>query len=332
MTIILKINERYICKKKLKVAADAIKKGQLVVFPTETVYGLGASAYNPKACKKIFEVKGRPADNPLIVHVANIKQAKKIAEFNPIARKLAKLWPAPLTLVLRKKDKKIPKIVTAGLDTIAIRIPRHRVALELIKASRPIAAPSANISGTPSGTTLRHIIDDFFGKVSVIIDSGIARYGLESTIVDLSRGKAILLRPGSLPAEKISKIVELEIPPEAKALKKAKKAIAPGMKYRHYSPSVPVIVVENEKEKNIKRIAEEYKQSKLRVALIASKNYAKLRLFKKFKTERHFAKHLFAWLRFFDKKSDVIIVEAVKEHGLGLAIMNRLRKAATKII
>lgn len=224
---------------KIDYAASLIARGEIVAFPTETVYGLGANALNEEAIKKIFQAKGRPQDNPLIVHVADIDSIKKIAIDIPVVA--FSLWeafsPGPLTLVL-KKNKIIPNIVTAGYDTVAIRIPKNSMALELIKRSKlPIAAPSANISGRVSPTTAKHVFDDLSGRIPMILDGGKCFVGIESTVLDLTKETPIILRPGFISAEMISHIVGSVVNQKGEVIK----AESPGMKYSHYMPKCPCI-------------------------------------------------------------------------------------------
>jgi len=254
-TKILKINAKRIDYRKIKIAADVLQKGGLVAFPTETVYGLGADAFNAKAVRKIFEVKKRPWHNPLIVHIANKKDIKKVCKAVPKKAKqlIKKFWPGPLTLVLQK-NKKIPKEVCAGLNTVAVRMPKHKVALALIKASKtPIAAPSANIATKPSATNAKDVIEDFLGKIEVIIDSGKTNIGLESTIIDLSTEKPVLLRPGGITLEEIEKVIgEVEIHESILKKGKAAKIKAPGMMKKHYAPKAKVILLIGNKKIKLK--------------------------------------------------------------------------------
>ncbi len=241
--LILKMKPGKPEKRKIGLAAGAIRRGGLVVFPTETVYGIGANALDGNACRKIYAAKGRPSDNPLIVHVSDIGMAEGIADIPSRYRKaIRKIWPAPITFILKAK-KALPKVVTSGLDTVAVRMPEDRIALSLIKESGvPIAAPSANISKKPSSTSGRHAIDSFKDSVDVIIDAGRSKYGMESTILDLR--SFTLLRPGAFTVEEIEKAFgkEPKVPEEAYGTREARKAISPGMKYRHYSPDTPLFL------------------------------------------------------------------------------------------
>lgn len=333
MTIVINLRKG-LDKSKLKVAAKLLREGKLVAFPTETVYGLGADALNDKAVKRIFEAKGRPADNPLIVHIAEREWMERLAREVPEkAWKLAeKFWPGPLTLVLPAKDE-VPRVTTGGLDTVAIRMPAHPIALELIRLSGlPVAAPSANISGRPSPTSAEHVIDDFYGKIECIVDGGETPIGVESTVIDLTEEKPVLLRPGGLPVEEIEKVIgKVEIHPAVKG-KPVDVAKAPGMKYKHYSPNAQVIVVEGKRElvrKKIDELVGEFRSKGMKVGVMATEEHEADAFFHLGNSVEEVAKNLFKALRELDKAGvDVIIAEGVEERGLGMAVMNRLRKAA----
>lgn len=327
ITEIIKINPQKPEKSKIKKAADIIKDGGLVAFPTETVYGLGADVFNEKAVKKIFVAKKRPFDDPLIVHIADISDLHKLAKIIPeTAVKLAKkFWPGPLTMVF-KKAKSVPDCVTAGLDTVAVRMPENNIALKLIKVSgTPIAAPSANIFTKPSPTSAKHVIEDLSGKIPMIIDAGQTKIGLESTVLDLTSKIPMILRPGKITAEELKPILgKIEYPPpEARPRPSGagKTPKSPGMKYRHYSPKAKVILVVGEKNKTKNKIRE------------LEKIYKKTAVIRADKDVENLSKNLFKKFREFDsKKIEIIIVEGVKEKGLGLALMNRTKKAASRII
>ena len=332
MTIILKISRNSPEKVLVKQAAFIIKEGGLVAFPTETVYGLGADALNAKAVAKIFEAKGRPADNPLIAHIADKKEVYRLAKEVPEEAELLmkEFWPGPLTIILKKANI-VPDIVTAGLDTVAIRMPCHKVALALIKeAKTPIAAPSANLSGKPSPTDANHVIEDMMGRVDVIIDSGKTDIGVESTVIDLTVKPPLILRPGGLPKEDIEKVLKGFGKEE-----KSEKPKSPGMKYRHYAPSAEVIVVEGDKEKVRKRAMELIGENKLKAKKVGVMTTTKEHGYDadvvKFigSTEKEIARKLFKALRDFDREGiHIIIAEGIEEKGIGEAVMNRLRKAA----
>ncbi|MCX6730081.1 MAG: L-threonylcarbamoyladenylate synthase [Candidatus Portnoybacteria bacterium] len=314
MTKILKISTKKPEANKIKQAANIIKNGGLVAFPTETVYGLGGNIFDKKALKKIYITKGRPYDNPLIVHIANLKDLSVLAKQIPkSALKLAKnFWPGPLTIILKKKNE-ISKIATAGLNTIAIRMPDNKIALELIIASDvPIAAPSANMFTKPSPTLAKHVLEDFKNKIPLIIDGGQTQIGLESTVIDLTSKIPTILRPGKITIEDLKKILgKVEIYSH-----KTKKVKSPGTKYKHYSPKTRVVLVYG---KITQKLISKYNG---RVATIkANENIESL------------AKNLFKKFREFDhKKIDTILVENVKEKGLGVALMNRIKKAASNTV
>lgn len=317
-TKILKAN-----KAGLHAATIAIKKGQVVVFPTETVYGIGASVLHKGAIRKVFKAKERPSDNPLIVHIASYAQLDLIAkDISGKAKKvMQKFWPGPLTLILHK-TKSVPSIVTANLRTVAVRMPNYVFAKKLINATGPIAAPSANISGRPSGTQAGHVIEDLQGKVDVIVDGGKSKIGIESTVIDMTVDPPVILRPGHVTQENLQKVI-------GKVITSAKHKIvkSPGMKYRHYAPKAKVILVIGKDKKQI-------------IKGLLTKNCAVISLKSKFNVTnfvshnlKHFGQHLFYNFRECDKLGiTTIIVEGVDEKELGRAIMNRVRKAASEII
>jgi len=334
-TKIIKINPKKIDHKKIALAARIIKKGGLVAFPTETVYGLGANALNAKAVLKIFKAKKRPLDNPIIVHIARKKDIYKVAKEVPkkAEKLIKKFWPGPLTLVL-KKSEKIPYEVTAGLETVCVRMPSHPIALALIKKSKPIAAPSANLAGRPSPTRAEHVLQDLKGKIDAIIDGGETKIGLESTILDLTSKIPTILRPGGISYEELKKALgKVKIHKLAKAEMETGKIIAfsPGMKYRHYAPKAKMILVEGKKEKVIKKIQKlikKFKNKKIGVLSFSGYPY-KTKTKYLGKNLKKAAKKLFSALREFDKeKVDIIIAEGCSTKGIGLAIINRLRKAS----
>ena len=235
------------------IAADLIRRGELVAIPTETVYGLGADGLNEEAVAKIFQVKGRPQDNPLILHVAQAEDMEKFCHSIPqAAYQLAEaFWPGPLTMVLPARDI-VPKRTTAGLSTVAVRCPDSDVTREIIRLSGvPIAAPSANISGKPSTTTAQHVLHDHDGKIAAVVDGGPCRVGVESTIVDLTEERPRLLRPGGVTPEELLALLGDLVVDKAVTAQIDKDAVvkAPGMKYRHYAPSEPVVIVSGSREK-----------------------------------------------------------------------------------
>ncbi len=319
-----------IIRRKIKIAAEIIKKGGLVAFPTETVYGLGADALNSKAVKRIFEVKKRPVDNPLIVHVSNIEQIYKIAEVNKVAEKLIEsFFPGPLTVVVKKK-KVVPAETTAGLDTVAIRMPKHKIALRLIELSEtPIAAPSANLAGKPSPTKFEHVLE-LKGKIDAII-VGRTEIGLESTVVDTTVYPIKILRPGAITYEMLKEYVDVEF-----YKSKTSKPKSPGMKYKHYSPDAEVYVFVGENDKvcaKIKYFATSLieKGYKVGLAVFDPLKFSEFEFVEGLgKNLNEVAKNLFSALINLDKQNvDYIVVQGVESKGIGVAIMNRLEKASS---
>lgn len=336
----MKVSPRHPEIHKLKIAAQVIKRGGTVAFPTETVYGLGSNGLNPAAIKKIFRAKGRPLDNPLILHISGIDELDLLVkEISSQAEKLiSKFWPGPMTLVF-KKSRIVPDEVTAGLDTVAIRMPDNPIARMLIRLSEcPIAAPSANLSGKPSPTKVEHVITDLLGKVDLIIDGGNTPVGVESTVVDVTRTPPMILRPGGITREQLEEVVgEIQIDPMLNL--KNGRPRSPGLKYRHYSPDAQVIVVEGapkNRVKKIKALLKEKKHEGLKVGVMCVeetlkmyKNIPNVLSMGREKQPETIAPNIYDCLRVFDLKGvDVILVEGISERGMGLAIMNRLRKAA----
>jgi L-threonylcarbamoyladenylate synthase len=308
-------------------AAEIIKEGGIVAFPTETVYGLGADAFNPLAVARIFEVKRRPYFDPLIVHVANPSDVRKLAKEIPSnAKKLTEsFWPGPLTIVLLKEED-IPDIVTAGLPTVAIRMPNHPMALSLIKESKcPIAAPSANPFGYLSPTTAEHVRDQLGDQVDLILDGGPCPVGIESTILSFLEEKPRLLRPGGVSLEEIESIIgKVEISPIED------RPSAPGMLPRHYAPRTPIVLDWDEKNLDI------YKNKKIGLlAFQETKNHLKfhsVEVLSKKGDIREAAANLFAAIRRLDALNlDLIVAEPIPEIGLGRAIMDRLRRASKNV-
>jgi L-threonylcarbamoyladenylate synthase len=310
-------------------AAAVIRSGGLVAFPTETVYGLGADAFNAEASARIFKAKGRPADNPLIVHVSSLDMALEIGDMPDRAVEVAKrAWPGPITFVVRKRAE-LPAVVTAGLPTVALRCPAHPVALRLIEAAgTPIAAPSANKAGRPSPTEASHVVEDLGDSVDLVLDAGRTFFGVESTIIDVTREPPVLLRPGPFTVEELRDILgDVEIPPFARGLGEADVALAPGMKYRHYAPEVPLILVDFD----LASATEAVRGLGLRVAVLclAGKCADADATIYVGSDPYEIAKNLYDALRRLDKaKVDIALVPTVAERGIGLAVMNRLRKAS----
>ena len=322
---------------RIDEAANAIKEGKLVVFPTETVYGLGANALDEEAVKNIFAAKGRPSDNPLIVHIADVQQLEKLVrEIPEYAQSLINaFWPGPLTLVMKKSDL-VPEIITSGLDTVAIRMPNHALALKLIELSGvPIAAPSANISGRPSPTSEDHVIEDLGGRVDYILLGGDTSVGLESTVLDISGGIPQILRPGYITYDDILKITGC-LKYDSHLSDKNIAPKSPGMKYKHYSPKAEVIIIEGKYvRRKITSMINDYTAEGIKVGLMGTD--ALLKDFKGVaccslgdaRKISEVGNRLFRCLRDLDQqKVDVILTESFNREGLGVAIMNRLEKAA----
>ena len=344
-TKVVKVDPENIDYNIIKEAADIINKGGVVVFPTETVYGIGADALNEDAVDKIFEAKGRPQDNPLIVHIAEIEDVYDLIREVPENAKLLaeKFWPGPLTMILYKKDILSDKI-TAGLSTAAIRMPVNKIARALIKESnKPIAAPSANTSGKPSPTEVSHVMEDLMGKVDMIIDGGSTYIGIESTVVDMTSSVPMILRPGRVTEEDIANVLgECEYDPAI--IKSEEKIVpkSPGQKYRHYSPKAKVILYKGDTEKVVKRINEDYDKFASQGFHAGIMSTVQTDNFYKGKTTicmgdrtklLTISSNLFKSLRDFDHMgADIILSEAVDEKGLGKAILNRLGKAASETI
>lgn len=322
---------------KIKPAAESIEQGKLVLFPTETVYGIGANALDEKAVKDIFAAKGRAQDNPLIVHIANIEMLDNLAQnVGEIELKLMKtFWPGPLTIVLEKKPI-IPSVITGGLDTVAIRMPSNEIARKLIEYSGyPIAAPSANISGKPSGTLVEDIIDELDGKVDYVIDSGKVDIGVESTVVRVVDGVVHILRPGKITPEDIQKL-GIEVFIEKQILgeyKENEKVMSPGIKYKHYAPATKCLLVYSKNEENLVRTINENIQGKKAVVICKTRNIEKYNVDYKLNmgnTLEEITNNIFTLLRKADKyNAEIIAVEGVQKEGLGLAIMNRLLRACS---
>ncbi len=309
----------------LETPAGIIRKGGLVAFPTETVYGLGADALNERAVRKIFEVKGRPYDNPLIIHISDVEDVFRIAKPNRVALKLIdEFFPGPLTVVMEKKEI-VPNATTAGLKTVAVRMPSHRVALRLIELSEtPISAPSANRSGKPSPTRAEHVIEDFGDEIDCIIDAGKTEIGLESTVVDTTVYPIEVLRHGAVTKEMLEEMFDVKV------VRSSEVARSPGMKYRHYSPSADVVVIvgENVRE-SIVELAEKFRKSGRNPGIAAMKPDfgIEVPIYDLGENFDEYAERLFDAFRSLDRVCDVIIVEGVEERGIGAAIMNRLSKA-----
>lgn len=330
------------CDKEIIYEAGAIlRKGGLVAFPTETVYGLGADALNEKAAEKIYAAKGRPSDNPLIIHITDMGALEKIVRDIPEeAYAVAeKYWPGPLTMIFDKRDT-VPYGTTGGLDTVAVRMPDHEIARAVIDAGGGyIAAPSANTSGRPSPTRAEHVMEDMDGKIDMILDGGSVDIGVESTILDLTVSPPMILRPGAVTKEMLEEL--LGDVAEDKAMlgdDKEKAPKAPGMKYRHYAPKARLSVIEGPMDNVIEKINQlsgEKIEEGCRVGIIGTEETVKSYLHGVVKSigtrqdETTVANHLYAVLREFDEEGvEYIFSESFSEDGIGDAIMNRLLKAA----
>ncbi|RSL28932.1 threonylcarbamoyl-AMP synthase [Salibacterium salarium] len=317
-------------------AGLCINRGEAVAFPTETVYGLGADAANDKAVDEIFAAKGRPGDNPLIVHIGKLEQWQDLASYVPdMAQKLAtSFWPGPLTLVVPKKQT-VSEKVTAGLSSVAVRMPDHAVARALINAAGvPVAAPSANRSGRPSPTKAEHVQYDLDGRIAGILNGGDAGYGLESTVVDCTGEKAVILRPGGITKEQIESVLGVNQVQQTSTIREEEAPKAPGMKYRHYAPSSPLVLVDDHMENYI----EKERQAGKKVGVLAveeNKNTFQplAHLFISLGSVENLediAAHLYHNLRIADQSDvDIILCETFLKRGIGTAIMNRLEKAAS---
>lgn len=343
ITKYLKVDSLYPNIIVLKEAAEIIRNGGLVAFPTETVYGLGADGFNEDAVEKIFIAKGRPMDNPLILHVSSLKDVMDIASYVSLKAKkvINAFWPGPITLVLQK-NLHVPYEVSAGLPTVGVRMPSHPVALKLIKLARvPVAAPSANLSGRPSPTTGFHVLKDLKGKIDMIVDGGPSRWGIESSVVDFTGETPTILRPGAITKEMLEGVVgKVNYDPGLKNNKIAPKS--PGVKYIHYAPKGDMYLVQGDKPlmvaSKLNELVQLHKSKDKRVAIIATDETLQLVDSKKAdytgslgsKHEQELiASRIYHLLRNCDKfNMDVILTEGVSQEGLGVAIMNRLLKAS----
>ena len=339
-TIIRKVDENCIDEMIMKEAGALLKQGALVAFPTETVYGLGANALDSEAAAKIYAAKGRPSDNPLIVHIADMDALPLItAEIPEAAKKLAaKFWPGPLTMVM-KKSEVVPYGTTGGLDTVAVRMPAHPIALEMIRhGGGYIAAPSANTSGRPSPTLASHVADDMDGIVPLILDGGAVGIGIESTIVDLTDEIPTILRPGFITKEMLQEVVgEVQIDKGLDADSKTPPK-APGMKYRHYAPKAELMIVEGASEAVVEKInalVRENEEKGICTGIIGTEETISrypagiVKCMGTRNDELSIRSHLYGILREFDESdAKVIYSESFEEGAMGSAIMNRLLKAA----
>ena len=341
-TKVVKIDKEQIDDEKLMEAAEILRAGGLVAFPTETVYGLGANALNEEAAKKIYAAKGRPSDNPLIAHISKPEELAPLVKEVPEAGKklMEAYWPGPLTMIFPKSDI-VPYGTTGGLDTVAIRMPSDPIANRMIAlAGIPIAAPSANTSGRPSPTTAEHVYQDMNGKIEMILDGGAVGIGVESTIVDVSGPVPMLLRPGAITIEMLRETLgQVDIDPVILGPVSGDiKPKAPGMKYRHYAPKADMTLVEGDMDKVVAYINDQTKKAEAegkKVGIICTEESrdlypdGNLEVIGSREHEETVAHNLFAVLRDFDaRKVDCIFSESFSKDQLGQAIMNRLCKAA----
>ncbi len=316
--------------RSIRKAVEALRRGGLVAFPTETVYGLGARVFDPVAIRRIFAAKGRPADNPLIVHVSTQGQLKLLVlDVPPVARKLMDcFWPGPLTLVLRRSET-VPPLVSAGLCTVAIRMPDHPVALALIRElGEPIAAPSANRSGRPSPTRAEHVVAEFGDAVDMVLEGGPCRVGLESTVVDLTGAIPCILRPGAVTVEVLQSVIGRVIP--FRPISKRQMVHSPGLKHRHYAPHFKVVPISSEDwVLALDRWCDSGKRLGMfcRTGIVKQKGLVYYRRVSG--AESKYGRDLFAVFREAEAAGvEVLLVESVSKKGLGVAIMDRLERAA----
>jgi L-threonylcarbamoyladenylate synthase len=340
-TKIIKVKNNKLDQEDLKTIDEAFRKGKLVVFPTETVYGLGANGFDAEADKKIFKAKGRPSDNPLILHIAYMSQINELVKEIPdIARDLSEnFWPGPLTMIFKKSDL-VPDAVTGGLDTVAIRMPSHPVAREILKYTKlPIAAPSANLSGKPSPTSYERVMEDLDGAVDIIVDGGRPSYGIESTVLDLTVEPAMILRPGGVTKEDLKNFIpniaidNTIIDADDKAIPKS-----PGQKYKHYAPIAECYTFAGDLSNVVNEINRRIKNNKgKKIAVLATDQtvddyegaYIVINLGSR-ENLREIAQNLFEALRSCDDNDvDIIYAEGFEFRGLGVGIMNRLLKASS---
>lgn len=328
-------------QQKIAAAAKILREGGLVAFPTETVYGLGADALSPTASKKIYQAKGRPSDNPLIVHISSMEDLEKIAaHIPPQARQMAKhFWPGPLTMIFEKQEI-VPVETTGGLSTVAVRMPSHPVARDLIRAAGGyIAAPSANTSGRPSPTLAEHVALDMDGRIPMILDGGAVGIGLESTIVDFSEEIPMVLRPGYITPDMIREVIgEVRMDPGLLEEDSGAHPKAPGMKYKHYAPKAELILVNGAQEKvqqAINHLARKAIESGKNAGVIGTDEscggyrYGIIKSIGTRNDEDTIARHLYGILREFDRENvDIIYSESFSTPRIGQAIMNRMLKAA----
>ena len=340
-TLVITQDENRIDEQTIMQAGEIIRNGGLVAFPTETVYGLGGDGLNPDSSCKIYAAKGRPSDNPLIIHIYRMEDLEVLVKEIPeSARKLAEaFWPGPLTMILPKADV-VPKETTGGLDTVAVRMPSHKVALAFIKAAGGfVAAPSANLSGKPSPTLAKYVLEDMDGRIDMIIDGGDIAIGLESTIVDLTGDVPMILRPGYITLDMLKDVLgEVTMDPTLMDGDCKERPKAPGMRYRHYAPKGDMLIIEGEPEKVVEEIntlVKESRQKGYKTGVIATAENAEkyradvVKVVGNRGDDTAIAASLYRILREFDDEEvDAIYSESFAADGIGQAIMNRLLKAA----
>lgn len=332
MTQVLELDPEHPQQEAIERAASIIRNGRLVAFPTETVYGLGADAMDENAVRRIFEAKGRPADNPCIVHVDSREMLDRVAcgVDARAERLIQRFWPGPLTLVLGRKPEVAPS-VSAGLSTVGVRMPGNRIALALIHAARtPIAAPSANTSGRPSPTTAAHVLDDLGGRVDLILDGGSTNIGIESTVLDITADRPLILRPGFITQEMLSEVIGAV----DRAASEAALRRSPGTLHPHYSPGARVVLIERGSPELLEQVCRQHlKQGSVSfightLLTIDDPSFYSIRLGR---SGEEYARSIYAALRDADKKRPgVIVVEGISDTGEGEAVMDRLRRAATE--
>lgn len=340
-TKILKIDRNQIEERIIKEAGDILKAGGLVAFPTETVYGLGANALDEEAAVKTYAAKGRPSDNPLIVHIANLAALEGITEeIPPQTEALAeRFWPGPLTMIFNKNDR-VPYGTTGGLDTVAVRMPSDEIALKLIAAAGGyVSGPSANTSGRPSPTTAAHVKEDLDGKIEMILDGGSVDIGVESTILDMTVSPPMILRPGAITREMFEEVIgEVTVDQTILSAESTQAPKAPGMKYRHYAPKANLVIVDGELSQEVKaiqKLSEEAADRGEKIGVIATSetidSYTQgiVKNVGSREKKGSIARHLYQVLREFDEEDvSMIYSEAFAMDGIGKAVMNRLEKAA----
>ena len=334
MTVLVRLDPERPDSDLIESAASIIRSGGLVAFPTETVYGLGADAMNEAAVQRVFEAKGRPADNPLIVHICSLEMLDRAAgRLSEKARLLAeRFWPGPLTMVL-DRNSRVAASVSSGLDTVAVRMPGCRIALDLISsAGTPVAAPSGNTSGRPSPTTAAHVLRDLGGRIDMILDGGTTNIGIESTVLDVTTEPPLILRPGWITREQLAESIgQVEIAGSDDELKRS-----PGTRHRHYSPRVPVILIERATPHSLTEILEKHLKNG-KVGFIghspACVDDPRLHAVILRNDPEDYAHSIYAALRELeDQGAQLVVVQGIHDKGEGAAVMDRLRRAASEII